>query len=64
MFWSGRRSTSIMAAHYRITIYKDNFALLRAVYHMQIRDSETGEITNKCCELTDPGALTHKFRQQ
>jgi hypothetical protein len=31
---------------------------------MQTRDSQTGEITNKCRELTDPGALTHKFRQQ
>jgi hypothetical protein len=30
MFWSGRRIRSIMAAHYRITIYKNNLALLRA----------------------------------
>jgi hypothetical protein len=28
---------------------------------MQTRDSQTGEITNKCCELTDPGTLTHKL---
>jgi hypothetical protein len=30
MFWSGHRARSIMDAHYRITIYKDNLALLRA----------------------------------
>jgi hypothetical protein len=30
MFWSGRRTRSIMAAHYRITIYKNKLALLRA----------------------------------
>jgi hypothetical protein len=30
VFWSGRRTRSIMAAHYRITIYKNNFALLRS----------------------------------
>jgi hypothetical protein len=29
MFWSGRGTRSIMAAHYRMTIFKDNLALLR-----------------------------------